>query len=73
MKYKRTFASQIKINDIIKYNGDHYDVSYTEHDQENKKTKIRAISFYKDAFIDGWFNDDFVMNVLITNSKGIFE
>lgn len=70
-KYQRKFASTIKINDVIKYNGDHYDVSNVEKEFEGY-TKIRALSFTKDSIIDGNFRDDQVFDVLKTKSKGIF-
>lgn len=70
-KYVRKFARSVRINDILKYNGDHYDVADVQVVDE-EFVKIRMLSFTRDSIVDGNFRNDHVFDVLKTNSKGIF-
>jgi len=70
-KYRRDYARQIKINDIIKYSNDHYDVSLVEKTPDNK-VRIRGISFFRNSILDTNFDAKYEFDVLQINSKGVF-
>lgn len=70
-KYTRKFAGSIRINDVIKYNGDHYDVSDVQN-VDDQFVRIRMLSFTKNSIVDGNFQKDHIFDVLKTRSIGIF-
>lgn len=70
-KYRKAYAVQLQVNDIIKYSGDHYDISLVEKMPDNKM-RIRGISFFNDSILDKQFDRKYELDVFQIHSKGIF-
>lgn len=70
-KYIRTYASQIKVNDIIHINKDYYDVSLAE-DNKDGTTHVRGISFFRDSVLDNNYDNKFEFDIFQSQSKGVF-
>ena len=71
-KYRKAYAAQLQVNDIIKYSGNHYDVSLVEK-MPDSKIRIRGISFFNNSILDKQFDRKYEFDVLQINSVGVFS